>query len=278
MSTIAQCVGKDKDGKTVIKSKEAFCYFYGQSNHDNYREYINNIKKGIKAYYPEIADNAFNKCNGDWYEWLISTACLSVKNKSDYLLINLPNSSQLDVTDLYIEEVSNYVSDFKGKLSDTSSITLVTSNPDFVIVRKEFFLDCYPDFEELEHNFIDVEYLEVVDGFYNKIFKKCKFEDIVGYLSVKTSFRPDRRLQISHEGSLMKALYAHIETREWLMNAPGIKYYAAPPDHNDQDEKSLITVETHSISNLTSKPLAAVVGVFKINSEDQVLSFLSKIN
>lgn len=277
MSSIAQCVAKDKDDKTVIKSKDAFCYFFGNSSHDNYRAYINNIKVGIKGSYPEIADNAFNKCNGDWYEWLISIASFSVKNESDYLLINLPTSSQLDVTDLYVKEVSAYISDFKKKLDELSGITLVTSNPDFIIIRKSFFLECYPEFEEIDHSHISVEYLESVDSFYNKIFKKCKFEDIVGYLSVKTSFRPDRRLQISHEGSLMKALYAHIETREWLMNAPGIKYYAAAPDHNDQDEKSLRTVATHSIANLTSKPLAAVDGLFKINSEDQVFSFLSKI-
>ncbi|WP_373695840.1 Cfr10I/Bse634I family restriction endonuclease [Brunnivagina elsteri] len=37
---------------------------------------------------------------------------------------------------------------------------------------------------------------------------KCNLKDIIGYASIKTSLRPDRRLQIPHEGSLMKAIYA----------------------------------------------------------------------
>src|SRR5690606_1570365 len=95
-------------------------------------------------------------------------------------------------------------------------------------------------------------------------------DDIRGYFSVKTTFRPDRRLQIPHEGSLMKAIHVHLQTRSWINDPKALKYYAAATKVNNSDREALKTVATHSITNVSSKPQAAVDDVFVIDSVEQL--------
>jgi hypothetical protein len=112
---------------------------------------------------------------------------------------------------------------------------------------------------------------------YRYFIGKCLFNNIVAYLSVKASFRPDRRLQIPHEGSLMKATYIHLQTREWVINPRGLKYYAAASKVGRADRNALKTVATHSITNVQSLPQAAVDEVFEINTVEQAHAAFSEI-
>jgi hypothetical protein len=73
-------------------------------------------------------------------------------------------------------------------------------------------------------------------------------------------------LQLSHEGSLMKAMYVHLQTRDWIINTKGLRYYGAATHVSDADRRGLRTVATHSIINVQSVPQAAVDDVFTINS------------
>ncbi|MCC5846693.1 MAG: Cfr10I/Bse634I family restriction endonuclease [Verrucomicrobia bacterium] len=100
------------------------------------------------------------------------------------------------------------------------------------------------------------------------------FKTIVGFAATKTSFRPDRRLQIPHEGSLMKAIYAHLVTREWELKPRGLKYLAIACKVGEPDRRALKTVATHSITTVTDLPKAAVDEVYRINSFDELNAFL----
>ncbi|WP_354625312.1 Cfr10I/Bse634I family restriction endonuclease [Psychromonas sp. MME2] len=124
---------------------------------------------------------------------------------------------------------------------------------------------------------LDGEFQKSISGFtpdsidkleksYQHFIGKCSFENISGYLSVKTTFRPDCRLQLSHEGSLMKATYVHLQTRDWVINPKGLKYYGAATKISDADRRGLRTVATHSILDVQATPQAAVDEVFTINS------------
>lgn len=95
-------------------------------------------------------------------------------------------------------------------------------------------------------------------------------DDIAGYLSVKASLRPDRRLQLAHEGSLMKALYTHLQTRTWTINPRGIRYFAASKKISEADIKGLKTVATHSIIDVKSSPQSAVDELFQINTVNEL--------
>ena len=99
---------------------------------------------------------------------------------------------------------------------------------------------------------------------------------MIGYLATKTSLRPDRRLQIVHEGNLTKAVYVHIQTRLWEQNPKGIRYFGASMKLNDKDKEALRTVATHSITTVSSMPDRSVDELFQIqNTEDLKSAFNS---
>ncbi|MFB6305931.1 MAG: Cfr10I/Bse634I family restriction endonuclease, partial [Flavobacteriales bacterium] len=110
---------------------------------------------------------------------------------------------------------------------------------------------------------------------YRNLENSCTFEDIKGYISVKISLRPDRRLQIPHEGSLMKALYVHLQTRDWILNPSGLKYYAITTELSKDDRKALETVATHSITTVNQLPEPAVDEVLEVNSLEEAYSVFS---
>ena len=67
----------------------------------------------------------------------------------------------------------------------------------------------------------------------------------------------------------MKAIYAHLQTRDWIINPRGLRYYAVASALNLQDIKALRTVATHSITTVNEIPKAAVDDVFQINNETE---------
>jgi hypothetical protein len=78
-----------------------------------------------------------------------------------------------------------------------------------------------------------------------------------------------------HEGSLMKAIYTHIQTREWIIEPQGISYYAVSADLNSSDREALRTVATHSITTVDKVPEAAVDDAFILDDQEKVEEALS---
>jgi len=168
------------------------------------------------------------------------------------------------VAELFRPKLRDYIYDLRSKVLEASSVELVTSNPDFVIfdVRGS---ELHTLKQHGAFSAYSSESLIRIDNLYKDLVGFCDFQTIVGFISVKTSFRPDRRLQIPHEGSLMKAIYAHLVTREWELSPRGIKYYAVACEVKEPDKRALKTVATHSITNVTDRPKAAVDEVFAVN-------------
>lgn len=141
---------------------------------------------------------------------------------------------------------------------------LISSNPDFVIIRRQIVETIIGKIKP--NTEISKDIIQKITENYRLFEDKCELDDIKGYISVKFSLRPDRRLQIPHEGSLMKAIYTHIQTREWIINPQGIRYYALAADIGQTDREALKTVATYSITTVHSIPQAAVDEVFQVNS------------
>lgn len=273
-------VNYDRQGKPQIRRVEAFCSGRdGQlpNINETFREILDNLDKAIKAECDDVNQNALNNCHGDWYEWIIACVAWNFRltsNKNSIALL-LPNISRFDVASLYTSELYEHINDLRRKVLDTAGVQLITSNPDFVVIN--------PDGIELDDSF-NIPIAEFTESTISKLQEtysyftgKCLFNNIVAYLSVKASFRPDRRLQIPHEGSLMKATYIHLQTREWVINPRGLKYYAAASQVGNADRDALKTVATHSITNVQSLPQAAVDEVFEINTVEQAHTAFSEI-
>lgn len=238
---------------------------------------LREFDEGVTLEYPQVSSGALNNCHGDWYEWLIAMAAwnYSAVNPGSYLLLKMPNIRQFDCARLYDEDLFGCIVDLREKVERATSVQLISSNPDFVIID--------PGLVPLRSGFLTPysvntpSNLEALDSAYNNFIGRCSFEAIIGYLSVKVSFRPDRRLQIPHEGSLMKALYTHLQTRKWIINPPGIKYYAVAATVGDPDRNALKTVATHSITTVSSIPQSAVDEVYQVNSINDALSVFRAI-
>lgn len=214
----------------------------------------------------DVSKGALSNAHGDWYEWLLAISAWNfcAKTPRAHVPILLPNISRFDVARLYENRLYSLIQDLRSKIEETSEVNLITSNPDFVILERSRFNQQIKDITPITR--ITEKTLHFLSHLYEKFPGTCHFDEIKGYIAVKTSLRPDRRLQIPHEGSLMKAIYKHLQTREWIINPTGLKYYAFSTRRTEADRKALKTVATHSITSVSSLPQAAVDEVFVIDS------------
>lgn len=208
---------------------------------------------------------ALNNAHGDWYEWLLAMSAWNVHTLkgTPYLAVLLPNIRSFDVAQLYEPEIYDLIVDLRTKVKERTSVSLISSNPDFVLIDVTKTDVKLPTDTKLSLTANSIRFLEEL---FTAFKGKCSFEALVGYASVKTSLRPDRRLQIPHEGSLMKAIYTHIQTRKWILNPPGLKYYAIAQHLKDADINALKTVATHSITTVQSLPQAAVDAAWQVDT------------
>lgn len=262
-------VKKLSSGKSQIAKDNAFCTLLDSQLPDEeleFSELFSMFDSAIRKIDPRITREALSNAHGDWYEWLLAIVAWNgfLEGSCNKLALLLPNVSQFDVSTLYSNELCALIDDLKDKVSNSSSVELISSNPDFVIVDAAIAKRALVN--ESPINKITIDTLNKLQSAYQKFIGQCSFDDLVGYISVKTSFRPDRRLQIAHEGSLMKALYVHLQTRQWILKPTGLKYYAMATKVGPKDREALKTVATHSITTVHSLPQAAVDEVFEVNS------------
>ncbi|MFZ5208735.1 Cfr10I/Bse634I family restriction endonuclease [Enterobacter kobei] len=281
-----EIISSSKDGKKfTINSSHAFVEYASKVNLSNmqFQGFLDGLKKIIndEAFKRNgtINEGSFNKCNGDWYEWFIAIRAVEyfLENRTNCLLIKMPNASSFDVISIYKKFLSEYILDLREKLK-LNNVNLITSNPDFAVVKiNALSPDILNILKEISFENITLSTLIKVDNLYKFFQDYAELDDVTSFLSVKTTFRPDRRLQLAHEGSLMKALYTHLQTRTWSINPSGVKYYAATTKVGKADIEGLKTVATHSITDVKSLPQSAVDRIFKINSlqeVDQCLDYL----
>lgn len=261
----------DCNNKPVIKVVESFNHVINSvpENEWNYKDSLNLLQNTLLAENNSIKSGAFSNVRGTWFEWMVSIDSYNhwAENNHNLLLLNLPNISRFDSTSLYLPEIHGFVLDLRSKLESTLDIQMISSNPDYVIIDTTR-LGQY--FKREKITAVTRESLESLDNLYKNIINKCELDDIVGYFSLKTSLRPDRRLQIAHEGSLTKAIYVHLQTRSWLMDPRGIKYFGGALEMSAADIRGLKTVATHSITTVMSKPERAVDEVFTISNRTQL--------
>ena len=261
------------DGKPQIKPKEALSDMLNNKIPDatqNLSELFKEFDQTIKGLNSDINVGALNKVHGDWYEWILAIEFWNyrIRNQRNYLILNLPNVSQFDCSQLYIEKLSGFINSLKENVLEASEVELISSNPDFVIIdTSQMELDAKFSEEITE---ITPDIINMLVTAYEDFENKCDFNQLIGYVSVKTSLRPDRRLQLAHEGSLMKALYVHLQTREWIIEPEGLKYYAISRTVSNADRRALKTVATHSITTVQSKPQSAVDDIFQINRLEDI--------
>jgi len=275
---VTKIISYDANNKPVIKVAESFkCVVDSVPENDwDYATCLDEIQSVVLSEESRVQSGAFSNVRGTWFEWMVSIDSYNHWANNDHRLwlLNLPNIRRFDSASLYKTEIYEFVTDLRHKLEESLDIQMITSNPDYVIIDTERL---GLEFERKPFVEITKEALEHIDSLYTRIIGKCELDDIVGYFSLKTSLRPDRRLQIAHEGSLTKAIYVHLQTRSWLMEPRGIRYFGGALALSEADVKALKTVATHSITTVMSKPERAVDELFTIKNRAQLGQALNKM-
>jgi hypothetical protein len=258
-----------EDGSVSINKAAAFCELNNNSlpsRNKSIKVLLDEMDSAIRSVESSIKSGALANSHGDWYEWILAFTALNIhlSGETNYIAVLLPNVARFTVSDLYEVSIQNIVEDLKHKVQSSAGVEFVTSNPDLVIIDISS-MDIDLGFTSPVSSF-NTNTIHQLECLYEKFIGLCSFENIIGYLSVKTSFRPDRRLQIPHEGSLMKAVYAHLQTRQWILNPKGLSYYAVSTKVGPKDTLALRTVATHSIITVNTTPQAAVDQVFEVDS------------
>lgn len=271
----------DVDGKPSINTKNTFISLlegFDLKSPIDYKQKLDEMEKLARGYAKNkgvsLSNGAIANSRGRWYEWLVSIQAYNQWCYSDnnIIMVPLPNIRQFDYSSLYVAETYYFIQDLRKKLKNDLDIELITSNPDFVILdARHLDIEKQPIIDVSEDTFI------LVDEMYKNFIGKCNFEDILGYTAAKTSFRPDRRLQIVHEGSLTKAMYVHLQTRNWESSPKGIKYFGIALELKDRDIATLKTVATHSITTVLSKPERAVDECYEVHSSDSYLKYWENV-
>ena len=262
------------DGKISIDSSRVFCDALQNRNPLNivdFEVFLSDCEKLLEGEFKPTS-GAINNVRGNWYEWLISVGSLHYysSHSSTNVLLPLPNVRSLDYMSLYVHDIYKFIEDLRDKTTK-EKVSLISSNPDYVIIQKPQDL-VLPALNE-----ISTDTILKIDNCYKQLHHKLKFDDLIGFASVKTSLRPDRRLQLSHEGALVKAFYEHLKGRLWQVNAIGVRYYGVAMDVKKSDREGLQTVATHSILSVNTKPEAAVDTVYEIKNGSNLSQFLSEI-
>lgn len=184
-------------------------------DHETYTGILNQLDNTIRPRGP--GQGSLNNAHGDWYEWMLAVEAWNVaaNNPDADLALLLPNIRRFDLSRLYTPRIHDIIADLRHKVQQTGNISFISSNPDFVILDRAVVDRVIPELAPIA--LFSNDAIDTLDNAYLNFSNQCSFEEIKGYISVKTSLRPDRRLQIPHEGSLMKAVYVHIQTREWIM-------------------------------------------------------------
>lgn len=272
-------VKKDRNGKAVVDTKAAFIAAINgkiPSGEWDYDTHLNYIQKLVQTEDTRVTAASISNCRGAWFEWMVA---IDIYNhwcieEHDLLMLPLPNIMRFDCATLYQDNVSKYIFDLRKKLKASLDIELITSNPDFVIFDTTLLSE---QVERKPITVVDDEAIEFIDNLFRRFIGACGFNDIIGYMATKTSLRPDRRLQIVHEGSLTKAMYVHLQTRLWINRPRTIKYFGASLKLNDKDRRALKTVATHSITTVLSEPERAVDECFELSSRINLVNSVKEM-
>lgn len=221
---------------------------------------------------PIVNSNAFNNARGSWFELLVTITLWNYRiEHSEFqssVVVKLPSTGALKFIDLFEPRARAMLNDLETSLS-LKGVNLITSNPDILCVRN---LDDFDSIDEFQTKFTNCsqDCITTVTNAYTKIVGKCKHDSISFGLALKSSTRPDRRLQITHEGSILKAINAHLQTRFWDASHD-VHYYAATASPiKPADVEAFKTAATHSITDVNVRPMPAVDKSFYLANLDDV--------
>ncbi|HEY9628528.1 MAG TPA: Cfr10I/Bse634I family restriction endonuclease [Coleofasciculaceae cyanobacterium] len=209
-----------------VKAHEAFLEIYPLIPHetplDKIAEKIRQkvILEALNSYNKIPSSGSLNNCKGQWNEfsYLYSAHSSILNQRKDLYIIKMGNENSIKFWQLYKPNSRIRFTDFLETLKQRN-IVLRCSTPDFVLVRRSIIAESIPDSQELFGKAL----FDELKNIYKKLIDKCEPEDVISFISVKTSNRPDRRYQILYEANITKlaSKYIHDDSHRLQFHAIG---------------------------------------------------------
>lgn len=223
------------------------------------------------------AQGAFNNARGDWLELILAAYFWNavIDRNADMLILRLPNVSKMEFIELFSDEAQERIRLGLMKSLEKHDARLDMSNPDIIGVRVDR-ASLPPEYRKRIDR-LGIEETQMLFNAYKYLIGRCAYDGILFGVSIKTSLRGDRRYQIVHEGSIVKAFIAHLQTRYWDTTFETKFYGAVTEKVSENDQEIFRTAATHSIVNVFSPSVRAVDAVYHVPTTDLVEEMIEKI-
>ena len=180
----------------------------------SFLDIVNEIEKIVvqKSTQP-ITTGSLNNCRGTWYElaFIMEAHQSILRSTEDLYLVKMGNETSIKFWEIYQKESRQQYNKLIELFSQRQEPIFVRcSTPDFVVISKDIIQNS-SNFNILQKSSPS---LQDVNELYKIIKNKCSPEKVKGFISLKTSNRPDRRYQILLEANVTKFAGRHIHDRE----------------------------------------------------------------
>lgn len=228
---------------------------------------------------PKISqDLSMNNIRGTWMQYIFSSLAwnyFAAHPHGNSCFVHLPSISTLRFIDLFDPDASAALKSGLLDRLENQGITLSMSNPDFICIRDVYPEDMIAFTREISN--LSLAAQEQMDSAYKNLLHSCSYSSLKYGIALKTSLRSDRRYQVAYEGSILKALIAHLQVRFWDVSFE-TKYYAIVANKVGVEDRRVLTAPaTHSIVDVHTPPIKAVDEIFEVRSTDDIISALQSI-
>jgi len=278
------CVEKLKNGKTTVHGREVLSCKYADKLPEGD---LNSIMKELwdqlifaseSLGLVKPGDSTKNNVRGIWARQIFGSICWNVCASNIFVvnscIVLLPSISGFDFKKIFESDTANALSDLSEDLSK-KGMELSMSNPDFICVS-----DIGPDdaigFRRPISN-LSKETQSQLSSAYKVLESKCAFNSLRFGISLKTSYRSDRRYLVAYEGNVFKVLFAHLQIRYWDREFRPSYYSVVVGRLNKTDRKVLSVPATHTILNLHSPPTRSVDNIFNVKTTSEMQSCIEQM-
>lgn len=259
-------------GRPRIKPELAFAFAYGSKVPSGPIEHIlKSLEDCVRRACHELqlkepGDQAIGRARGDWFEYICDITLRNIPKPMGVAVARLPNVTSLRFEELLIPDQRAMIVEGLQELLRKSDAKLEMSNPDFVCARIEGPLSRVLTEPIRAGNKEDLDRLAKA---YQDLRGQLDFRNILFCIGTKTSTRADRRYQLIHEASVVKALVAHLQVRCWYPHH-SVRYYVMATDLTDADREVFRTAATHSITDVFAQPVRAIDDVFPVTTVEDI--------
>lgn len=207
-------IKNSKKKESTINAYEKFEEIYPTLDLVNlsFLDVVNEIQNKVTSTQPVTADSLKN-CRGKWYElaFIMAAHQSILKQTRNLYIVKMGTEKSIKFWEVYDRESRRKYEELVNRLKQCEQpIVIRCSTPDFVVVSQDIIAKSTSS--EISQS--QSPALQTINELYKILKNTCKPYQVKGFISLKTSNRPDRRYPILLEANVTKFASKHIHTLE----------------------------------------------------------------